>query len=345
MTDIHNHQNTDSDGQLESVSFQKVVRSVILFTIIGVTLYVAAALSADYKIVIDTIAKFPIRALLGVLGLVVAGWLIRATRFYYYLITTGVKLPFYYVVSVFLGSFALTGTPGKMGEAIKALFLKRDYNTPPPLVFGLLVVERLMDLLAILFLGAFSLVLFSEWFGIFIICVITTFALGLFLTMENLYRPILGLFGKLPIIGWIADKTLEVLLAGKDLMTIKTLILGFLLSVFAWACESACMFIIMVNMDLIVTPLQSNFVYCFGQIVGALSMLPGGIGGAEASMAGLMTYLGIGYSKAVPAIMLLRVATLWFAIIVGIIFMILMAAYSRKTVFTDEKINPVSSNN
>ncbi len=268
-----------------------------------------------------------------------AGWLIRATRFYYYLIITGVKLPFHYVVSVFLGSFALTGTPGKMGEAIKALFLKRDYNTPPSTVFGLLVVERLMDLLAILFLGSFSLVLFSDWFGVFITCVIITFTLGLVLTMENLYRPVLGLFRKLPLIGWLADKALEILLAGKDLMTVKTFILGFLLSVIAWACESICMFIILFKMGLTVSPLQANFVYCFGQIVGALSMLPGGIGGAEASMAGLMTYLGVGYSKAVPAIMLLRVATLWFAILVGIIFMIFMATYSTKTVFTDEQIN------
>jgi uncharacterized protein (TIRG00374 family) len=330
------------DSDAASPSFNKVVRSVIIFTLIGVILYAFAAFWGDHEVVFQALAGFPLRVLALVLGLVVLGWILRAARFHYYLKLSNISLPFDYVLKVFLASFALTGTPGKMGEGVKALFLKRDYDTPASTVVGILVVERLTDLLAILLLASFSVAIFSDWFGVFIICAGITLAFGLALTMEKIYRPTLEALSGFPVLGWISKKALEILLAGKDLMTPKTFIAGFSISVLAWGLESVCMFVIMSSMNLSATLLQANFVYCFGQIVGALSMLPGGIGGAEVSMGGLMSYMGIGYSRAVPAIMLLRVATLWFAILTGILFMAIMAGYSVRHIPARESKTSVS---
>jgi uncharacterized membrane protein YbhN (UPF0104 family) len=315
----------------------RIVRSIILFTLIGVILYGFGVFWGDHQVVFDSLSEFPVHSLILVLIIVALGWLIRAARFGFYMRVSGITLSYGYVTAVFLASFSLTGTPGKMGEGVKALFLKRDYNIAPAKVVGILVVERLTDLLAILFLACFSVVIFSDWFGVFILCAGITVSLGLGLTMERVYGPLLTACSRIPLIGGLFKKILEILLAGKDLMTPLIFLKGFILSVVAWGLESLCMFIIMNSMDLSVTALQANFVYCFGQIVGALSMLPGGIGGAEASMAGLMAYLGIGYSKAVPAIMILRLATLWFAIFVGILFMAIMARYSGSRPLPDEK--------
>jgi uncharacterized protein (TIRG00374 family) len=76
--------------------------------------------------------------------------------------------------------------------------------------------------------------------------------------------------------------------------------------------------------------LQSNFVYCFSTIVGALSMLPGGIGGTEAGMIGLLAFMGISYTSGLPAVILIRLCTLWMAVLVGVGFMILMLAKSPR---------------
>ena len=59
-------------------------------------------------------------------------------------------------------------------------------------------------------------------------------------------------------------------------------------------------------------------------------MLPGGIGGTEAGMVGILAFLGIGYSRALPAVLLIRVCTLWFAILVGIVFMAFILSRSRR---------------
>jgi uncharacterized membrane protein YbhN (UPF0104 family) len=47
-------------------------------------------------------------------------------------------------------------------------------------------------------------------------------------------------------------------------------------------------------------------------------MLPGGLGATDAGITGLLIFLGISKSVAVASTMIIRVSTLWFAVIVGI---------------------------
>jgi uncharacterized membrane protein YbhN (UPF0104 family) len=46
-------------------------------------------------------------------------------------------------------------------------------------------------------------------------------------------------------------------------------------------------------------------------------MLPGGLGGAEFSMLGMLFALGVPSAAAVTATAVIRVVTLWFAVLVG----------------------------
>jgi len=57
-----------------------------------------------------------------------------------------------------------------------------------------------------------------------------------------------------------------------------------------------------------------------GSLAGALSFLPGGLGVAEASMTGLIRALGdTTRVAAAAATVLIRLATLWFAVALGLI--------------------------
>src|SRR4029450_7817178 len=60
-------------------------------------------------------------------------------------------------------------------------------------------------------------------------------------------------------------------------------------------------------------------VFSLGSLVGALSFLPGGLGVAETSMTGLIQGVGDGARPAaVAATVLIRLATLWFAVVLGL---------------------------
>lgn len=307
----------------------RIVRSVLIFAVAGVLVYGAATMASDYQAVVASFSRFPASALAAVLSLVFVGWMLRGWRFYYYLRQLGEPIPLGYSVATFLAGFALTGTPGKVGEAVKGVFLKEDYGVPVTRVVGIVVVERLMDLWGVLLLGSCSLLLFTQWRGLFLLCAGIVVLGGIFLSVERLYRPVLEMTERISFLSWISRKLLETLLTGRDLMTPRTFAVGLVVSTLAWGMESYSMYLVLDGFGLHSTLLQANFVYCFSTIVGALSMLPGGIGGAEAGMIGLLAFMGIPYTSGLPAVIMIRFCTLWMAVFVGAVLMVGFLARSR----------------
>lgn len=60
-------------------------------------------------------------------------------------------------------------------------------------------------------------------------------------------------------------------------------------------------------------------IYGLAISIGALSFLPGGLGGTEATMIFLLGVTGASVADAGAATILLRLATLWFAVLIGIV--------------------------
>ena len=62
------------------------------------------------------------------------------------------------------------------------------------------------------------------------------------------------------------------------------------------------------------------FTLSFSTVVGAVSALPGGLGAAEVSIAGMLTLLGnISPAVSTSATLLIRLATLWFGVLLGLL--------------------------
>ena len=61
------------------------------------------------------------------------------------------------------------------------------------------------------------------------------------------------------------------------------------------------------------------FVLAFSTVIGAVSALPGGLGASEASIAGMLVLLlGLHRDTAAAATLIIRFATLWFAVALGL---------------------------
>ena len=69
------------------------------------------------------------------------------------------------------------------------------------------------------------------------------------------------------------------------------------------------------------------FIYATMTIAGALSFLPGGLGVTEAGMLALLAKLGTGTGEGVAAAatFVTRLCTLWFAVVVGLVALVLFA--------------------
>jgi uncharacterized protein (TIRG00374 family) len=65
--------------------------------------------------------------------------------------------------------------------------------------------------------------------------------------------------------------------------------------------------------------LWATFCYGFATIVGAITMLPGGLGITEGSLTFLLIQKGSPKEIAVASTFIVRIVTLWFAVLVGVI--------------------------
>lgn len=220
---------------------------------------------------------------------------------------------------IFFTAFTMAVTPGKFGEVLKSYLLKRVNGTPISKSAPIVIAERLTD-----FIGLVLLLILGAWmFGI---------ARGAVLAFALFFSAVTVLLawrrGALAIIGWMARLPLLRRYAshGADayesmhaMLRPGPLGIAVLLSVVAWFFECLGYWIILHVFDAPPTVLKATFIYAFSTVVGAVSMLPGGLGTTEGSLTGLSQLAGVTRDVAVASTFIIRVATLWFAVLLGIV--------------------------
>lgn len=99
----------------------------------------------------------------------------------------------------------------------------------------------------------------------------------------------------------------------------------------AWACEAGAAIICVKGLGLDVVAASAAVAYALGNLVGSLSFLPGGLGVAETSMTGLLRALSrTTAAGAAAATVLIRIATLWYAVAVGLVALAVEERIARR---------------
>ncbi|MGB1060716.1 MAG: flippase-like domain-containing protein, partial [Ketobacter sp.] len=68
-----------------------------------------------------------------------------------------------------------------------------------------------------------------------------------------------------------------------------------------------------------ISPIAAISIYGVAVLIGAISFLPGGLGSTEAVMGLLLIASGVPEPVAIAATLICRIATLWFAVFIGLI--------------------------
>jgi uncharacterized protein (TIRG00374 family) len=127
---------------------------------------------------------------------------------------------------------------------------------------------------------------------------------------------------RLPVVGRLSPRLRE---AYESLFTMtrpSALLVGTVLATAAWALEVGSLAAILYGFDGVDLGWEAmTFTYSASTIAGALAMMPGGLGVTEAGMTGLLLALDPEMSRAVATAttMLVRLATLWWAVAVGLV--------------------------
>ena len=315
---MNNQATTSSEvAAAQGTLFRRVLWGVAA----GMAVYVGFALWADARQVGAALGRFHWWTVGAGLVLAAMNYALRFVRWQAYLVRLKLPVPRKESLLVFLSGFALTVTPGKLGEALKSLLLKQSHGMTVARTAPIVLVERLTDLAGLLLLaavGAFSFPV-DKRFLVAGACVVVVALL--FASVEALARPAILLVGKVPGLRRMAGSLGEAQASAATLLRPAPLITATVLSAVAWACECLAFWLIVNGFDGANIGLQAGtFIYAAMTIAGALSFLPGGLGVTEAGMLALLVRFGSGidHGAGAAATILTRIVTLWFAVVVGL---------------------------
>lgn len=251
----------------------------------------------------------------------------RFFKWEYYTKVLKIKIDRKLSFMIFLSSFIMSVTPGKVGEVFKSYLLKENNGTPISKSAPIVLAERITDFLSLILLSMIGAIMFGYETKLIVIVGIFFIVLISIISSKTISYAIIGLFEKIGYISRISHKIHEAYDSIYQMVRFKELIVTIVLSIIAWFFE--CLgFYVVINSFGIENLIHINifvatFIYGFATIAGAVTMLPGGLGATDASIAFLLVSLkNISENIAVAATLIIRVATLWFAVIVGIIAVI-----------------------
>ena len=281
--------------------------------------YLAGVLWSGWSDVTGAMARVGIGGLVFALLMSLLNYSIRFMRWSRYLKLMGYELPWAEHLRIYLGGFALTTTPGKAGEALRGVLLK-PWGVGYPQSFAALVSERISDLISVVLLTLAGLASHPDAKGVVLGGGIMILAFMLLLYQENIVLQIADKVGRVSrqmahVLRHVASLLSEIRRChGPGLFTV-----ALALGVLAWFAEAYAFYWILVLLKPGITLSFATFVYALSMLTGAVSLLPGGLGSAEAVMVSLLAWKGFSIPDAVAATVLIRTATLWFAVFLGLV--------------------------
>ncbi len=313
--------------------------AVLVLSIIGYFLF---TLWGGMQDVLKAASLIGITGILLSLGLSLVNYLLRFLRWQYYLGLLGHRVPWKESLYIYIAGFALTTTPGKSGEALRGYFLKR-YGVHYSSSLGALVGERFSDLIATVILTISGLWMYEKaevlilGLSIFIVFVLLMIQKSSWLMAINDF-----LKKSLPSrLVHIIDFIFHLLLSFRTCFESKVLLYGLFLGILAWGAEALAFYYMVYVLGSDVSLPQSLFIYSFSMLVGGISFLPGGLGGAEVVMIELLRMHQMPISMAVAATVLIRITTLWFSVVLGLLS---LCKFSFGKVFDPHSSSPEPRN-
>lgn len=288
---------------------------------LGVAIYLAAALAADAQRLGSALHGLGFGGLGLVLGASLLNYALRFRRWAAYLDRLGHRLPLGEHLLIYLAGFAFTVSPGKAGEAVRSLYLRDRHQVPHADSMATLFVERLLDVLAIAVLASLVVLHDSSWWPVPALALATIAAvvvlLGRSAFADGLDRLAARRRGR--IAGALAGFA-RLLRASKALLRPGRLAGGLLLGLLAWGVEGLALYWICQSLAIAIALPAAVGVYGMAVLAGGLAFfMPGGLGGMELAMPALLVAQGAPLATAVIAMLLCRLATLWFAVLLGLI--------------------------
>ncbi len=293
--------------------------------LLALLVYIGLIVYGDWRQLSALLADFPWGWLAPTLALTLVNFGVRLLKWHWYLRLIRTPISFGQSARIYGISFLMMMTPGKVGEFVRAFMVRNVSGAPVSVVAPVVLAERMTDGLAMILLAGIGLLAVDDA-RIRLAAVTALVAIAAIIVAIQI-RPLalwcLGLGHRLPLVNRFADKLSAFYESSYFLLQPKYLAASVLIGVFSWASQGLAFYLVLLGFGAVAgvgAMLTSISAFNMSTVVGAVVATPGGLGGVESSLAALsIQLLGLSRPAAAAAALLIRFATLWFGVAIGLV--------------------------
>ena len=278
------------------------------------------ALATGWEETIAQLSRLSLLQFVVLLGLSLVNYVFRGSRWHVMARKIGLPTTLAQDLRHFIGGFAMSVTPGRVGELIRMRWIKRETDWAVERTAPLVLMDRAGDLAAMAIILALGLSFGTGGIAFGLPVAIAALLVAFIATRPRLLAGAAGFAYRLT--GFFPRLMVRVRRAAGSLSAFsdpKTVIITLALGLTGWIAEGYAFHLLLVWMGADIGIWMAATIFTFSTLAGGLTGAPGGVGGAEAAMVALLSMQGVPLETSLPATAIIRVTTLWFAIGLGLV--------------------------
>ncbi len=303
---------------------KSLLRRLIPGLLLGFLVLVGLSLLGDLRQVGQLLLAFDWRIFPLALCFTLFNYTLRFWKWHFYIHQIGIRnIAWPRSLRLFVGGFPLAVTPGKVGEVLKAVWLQHFSGVAVARGVSVVVAERVSDGLAVLMLSVLGVIAYPQYWPAFALILAALLGLVVISQVRPAALWILGQGERIRFLKGAIHHLREFYEGSFSLFRPGATLLAVSLGTVSWLGEGIGFYFLLIGLGQAPSVhllALAIFILAFSTIVGSVTALPGGLGAAEASIAGMLVLLaGFDAPLAAAATLLIRLATLWFGVALGLV--------------------------
>jgi len=289
--------------------------------IIFVIFYVIFAIYYDANEFLENLDKINPYFIIPILFCFTTAILIKSLRQMLFLRHLGIKIPLKQNTIIYLAGLSMLITPAGLGEMIKSHFLLKKYNQPVSKTIPLVLVERYHDALAILsILIIFSIITGTTFLTIPLLIIGILLLVSLIVIKSRKLFPMFQkVIRKVKIFQALENHSIEFNKSLVSFTSKKIFFSGWVVGMVAWSFDGLGIFLCFQAFELDFDFFISALLGLASILIGALTLIPGGVGVTEVSFVQLLSLYGIESSIGSALALFFRLLSIWYVTCIGIV--------------------------
>lgn len=292
---------------------------------------IGLAIATGWEETVAAVQDLSFIEIIALLALSLVNYGLRGLRWHLFAKRLGLPTGLTQDLRHFLGGFAMSVTPGRIGELVRMRWLQRETGWPFDKTAPLVLVDRASDLAAMAILLALALAFSTTGVAGGAPVAVLSLIAAFIATRPRLMRAA-GDATHVASARRFPRLFARVRRAARSLSAFhgpSVMVAAGALGVIGWLAEGWAFHLLLVWMGAEIGFWTAVGIFIFATLAGGLTGAPGGLGGAEAAMVALLVSSSIPIEIALPATLIIRLTTLWFAIAIGLLVFPLAERHSK----------------